>query len=409
MSERNRLQSTGTVRPIASTAGYYLSFIGLGLSMAVLGPALKGLTEQTGSTLAGISVLFTAKSLGYLIGIFGGGHLFDRFPGHRLLAGAFVLMAAAFALVPFVPMVSVLAGLIFLTGFADGIVDVGGITLVVWVNRHNPDPYQNGLHFAFGVGAFLWPIIIGWAIMRSGSIEIAFLLVAVMVLVPALWLIRLHSPVAEHLQDEVENGKIDPIFVGLLVLFFFTFVAAESSFGGWIKSYVMESGFGDERSATFLNSAFWGGLTLGRLAGVWISTRYTPNVMLSADIFGCLVSLGIMIAFPGNPTALWIGTIGMGVSVATMFATGVNFAERRMALTGKVTSMLLVGGSIGSMTLPWLIGQLFERIGPHVTMYAIFVNMMVSGMMFLVTMAYARRVPERLRKPVDKSVPVEIP
>jgi hypothetical protein len=36
-----------------------------------------------------------------------------------------------------------------------------------------------------------------------------------------------------------------------------------------------------------------------------------------------------------------------------------------MTITGRITGWFMVGGSLGAMSLPWLIGQLIERIGPH--------------------------------------------
>ncbi len=53
---------------------------------AALGPTLPGLAGHTGSSVQQISYLFTACSLGYLIGSFGGGRLYDHLPGHRLMA-----------------------------------------------------------------------------------------------------------------------------------------------------------------------------------------------------------------------------------------------------------------------------------------------------------------------------------
>jgi len=62
------------------TIGYYLAFIAFGLTVAALGPNLLHLAENTQVTLKAISGLFTARSLGFLIGAFLGGRLFDRLP-----------------------------------------------------------------------------------------------------------------------------------------------------------------------------------------------------------------------------------------------------------------------------------------------------------------------------------------
>jgi len=64
------------------TLGYYAAFIALGLVSASLGPTLPGLANNTGSQLSHISLLFVARSSGYLAGSLLGGRLYDRITGH---------------------------------------------------------------------------------------------------------------------------------------------------------------------------------------------------------------------------------------------------------------------------------------------------------------------------------------
>src|SRR4030067_1578521 len=66
---------------LTATATYYAAFIGLGLTSASLGPLLPSLADQTLVRLNQVSVLFTARSLGYLIGSLLGGRIYDRRDG----------------------------------------------------------------------------------------------------------------------------------------------------------------------------------------------------------------------------------------------------------------------------------------------------------------------------------------
>jgi MFS transporter, FHS family, Na+ dependent glucose transporter 1 len=81
---------------------YGVCFISLGLAMASLGPILPSLAEHVDVSLAQISFLFTASSLGYLIGSAGGGRLYDHFKGHRLMLIALGLMVLMSILIPIV-------------------------------------------------------------------------------------------------------------------------------------------------------------------------------------------------------------------------------------------------------------------------------------------------------------------
>ena len=61
-----------------ATAAYYLSFVGLGVVTASVGPALPFLSEQVQVTLAEASGLVVAQSAGFMLGSFLAGPLTDR-------------------------------------------------------------------------------------------------------------------------------------------------------------------------------------------------------------------------------------------------------------------------------------------------------------------------------------------
>jgi fucose permease len=63
--------------------------------------------------------------------------------------------------------------------------------------------------------------------------------------------------------------------------------------------------------------------------------------------------------------ALWIGTFGLGLSMASIFPSLMILADERMQITGAITGWFLVGSGAGSMLLPWLLGQIFASTGPQ--------------------------------------------
>ena len=71
---------------------YGLSFVALGLALAALGPMLPSLADNMGVSISKIGVVLTVSNLGYLVGSAGGGRLYDRFKGHRLMSLALILM-----------------------------------------------------------------------------------------------------------------------------------------------------------------------------------------------------------------------------------------------------------------------------------------------------------------------------
>jgi FHS family Na+ dependent glucose MFS transporter 1 len=156
------------------------------------------------------------------------------------------------------------------------------------------------------------------------------------------------------------------LLVILLTVFFFLHVGAEISYGGWIYSYAVARGLANETTAAYLTSVFWGSLTLGRLFGIAISTWLRPRTMLLCDLAGCIIASCLILVWSGSVIVVWIGSAIMGLSLASIFPTSINFAERNMDITGRITSWFFIGGSIGSMFFPWFIGQFFEKTGPQV-------------------------------------------
>jgi len=109
---------------LGQTAGHYAAFIALGLLSSVLGPTLPGLAANTGAALEGISILFTVRSLGYLVGAMQSGLLYDRYPGHPILGGILALTAVMMVLVPLPMALWVLIVVFLFIGFAEGLIDV---------------------------------------------------------------------------------------------------------------------------------------------------------------------------------------------------------------------------------------------------------------------------------------------
>ena len=363
------------------TAAYFAAFVAIGMVTALLGPALPSLAAHVGAELDAISSLFTAGALGYLIGSFLGGRLYDRVAGHPVMVAALGLQILLLLLVPTTSLLWLLAAAWFLVGMAGGAIDVGGNTLMVWLHGRGVGPYMNGLHFFWGVGSFLAAIIVAQALSITGDVNWAFWAAALLLVPVAAWLVRQPSPApATNRHQTAEDTTSTALssraawFVALVALLLLFYVGSEAAFGGWIYTYALamsQGGAAAITGAAYLTSAFGAALTVGRLLGIPIAARFRPGAILVADLLGCVASLAIILAWPDSVVALWAGSIGLGLAQASIFPAAITLTEQRVHVTGQITGWFLVGASIGAMTLPWLIGQLFEPVGPQVAMIAI--------------------------------------
>lgn len=379
------------------TSGYYAAYAALGLVAASLGPTLPGLAANTSSSLGQAGLLFTTRSLGFTLGSLYGGRAYDRLPGHRVMASVLILMAVMLALAPLTGIFWVLALIMFVLGVGEATLDVGGNTLLVWLFRREVGPFMNAMHFFFGAGAFLSPIVVTHVARLSGDITWAYWTLAALVAPVAFWVLRVPSPVASEDGRQDGDGRGRPLLVFLIAAFFFLYVAAEVAFGGWVFTYATVKQFGGagftQASAAYLTSAFWGALTLGRLLSIPVAARLRPSALLLGGLAGCLASLGAVLIWPASIPVLWGAAIGLGLFMAAIFPTTFAFAERRMPISGRTTGLFFVGVGTGAMIVPGLVGWLMEFQGPQALITTLFVDLLlgVGVLVWLLAASAARR------------------
>jgi FHS family Na+ dependent glucose MFS transporter 1 len=281
-----------------------------------------------------------------------------------------------------------------LLGFGMGVLDVGGNTLIVWLFGRDVGPYMNALHLAFGLGAFISPLLIDRVVVATGGIRGAYWTLAALVIPVVVWLARVPSPSrpeADKKREESTSPRRYSFLIFLICSLFFMHVGVEQGFGGWIFSYAISAGVGPETIGRLLNATYWGALTLGRLVSIPLALKFSPRQMLMFDIWGALASLGLLALLPGWTPAAWIATFGLGFFVASMFPASINFAERRIPISGRVTAFFLMGANFGSMTIPWLIGQTFEPVGPNSMVWILAATMTLGLVIFYGIIRYSAR------------------
>ncbi len=393
-------------RKLRIAAAYYATYVLLGLMLTSIGPSLDALRAQSGSTTEAIALLFTASSLGYIAGSLLAGRLYARIPGNRVLPAALLILALLTLTVPWLGSLGLLVLVFGLIGVPLGVMDVGGNTLIVWLYRADVPPYMNALHLFFGVGAFLGPLVFDRFAVATGNAATTFWLFAALMLPVALWLTRLPSPESPGEARTTADGRSvlrrHAWLVGLIAVFFFMHMGGEMAFGGWIFTYADEA-TGSETTARLVNAVFWGGLVVGRVIAIPLALRLSPKAMLQLDLVGAVASLAILILLPDSTPALWIGTTGFGLAVASMIPSSFNLAERHMPIASGVSSIFLVGGSLGSMTLPWLVGQLFGPYGRLSVVYVTAAAMLAAWLVLALIVRVRRRPAEAAPAPAEAS------
>ncbi|MCD4753182.1 MAG: MFS transporter [Anaerolineaceae bacterium] len=377
---------------------YFLAILTLGFIGLVKSATLPDLAQRADVNISQITYILTLGSIGFMIGTVLGGRFYDRFPGHKLLAGAMLLAALMMGIIPFLNSLWLMLIIFFILGIAHGLIEVGGNTLILWVHGKNSGPYMSALHFFFGVGAFLSPLLVGIVVQQTGEFDWSYWLIMLIIVPIALFFALIPSPTIREEPEKnpksMANRTINTNtwLIIFLALFLFLYVGTEAAFSDWIFTYAKVRLPQEIIARAYqLTSAFWIAMTIGRLVSIPLSIKIDARLLLTLDVFGRIISLGIILFGGESLGALWIGTILLGFSMASIFPLTFVLAERLMDVSGRISSYLMLGASSGSLIFPWLLGQIFEFVGPRSIMVTLFIAMLLDlGIFALLTISITR-------------------
>jgi len=381
------------------TIGYYLLFISLGFSLGITGPALPSLAKQTGSTLGTIGAIFLVGASGGMLGTALGGRILDRVSrGHLVLGLAQLMSVILLALTPLAGSLPILLLIFFIGGIPGGLINTGANTLLMWTHGKKAGPYMNGLHFAFGLGAFLAPTVFAQVLHLGGDYQHAYWALAALALPVGLFILFLpgsakHPDKREDSRQSQENlRQIMPTII-IAMLFLFFYVGSEITFGNWIYTYALTLNLANVTRAAYLTSGFWLSFTIGRAISIAVATRFESAQILAFAFLGGLVALILMILAPESVNMLWAATLMVGFFMAPIWATGYNLAGQSVKLTATVSSIIILGDSFGGVMLPWLTGQAIERFGAHTMPWLVFFSLLINALIFVIMLQQRRKAP----------------
>jgi MFS transporter, FHS family, Na+ dependent glucose transporter 1 len=368
---------------------YALCLISVGVGISLLGPLLPFLADKVQVSIGQMGFAFTAQNLGYMLGSVGGSWLYDRFKSHTLMVLSIALMVVMGLIVPLMGTFYALLLVLFWLGLGLGMLDVGANLSLVWIFQSRVGPYMNALHFSFGVGAILTPLILstvmGWT---GGSLTWAIWLLVVLFLPGFMMLLAHPSPEQNPIKENQRDTKTNTYgLVALLILLIFFSVGVQIGFGGWIFTYVSELGIADLATASLITSIFWGSLTLGRLIAIPVSKKVSLALMLLFNLSLLVVVLGLILIWPLRLWMMWVGSAGMGLATSVLFPTILSFAESKLNMTGRVTGLFFLGSGLGMMVLPMVLGQVYENFGGYQMLLMLFAAALIGlGLMIYIQM-----------------------
>jgi FHS family Na+ dependent glucose MFS transporter 1 len=453
--DRESLLSTATVsthskkktrQRVITTLCLCAAFFTLGLCIAMPGTTLIDLQESTETNGSQIASIFTGRSTGYLVGSVVGGCMFDRVNQALLLALTLLLTSFATAVIPFSHNLPTLIAMIFFQGISMGFLDTGGNVALLHTWGRDSSPYMQAIHFSFGLGAFVAPLIAETFLVQrltydnltlvhvvsnnatrnNSSVDVPFpfimcsyFVVSVMLAFVGLsfcsiWCfiekcVRQACVVESTLKSEYTVREDRMCFriqmLLLLFLFYFLYVGLEVTYGAFIATFAVKHLQWDKARATWLISVFWGTFAVARGMSIPAAHCVSPTQMLITDLVLSTVALSGLVV--GNSLVtdtktyeliVWTCTGLLGIGMASIFPAGISWVERYVHVTGKAAAVFVVGSALGEMVLPFLTGFLVTSLHPMWLMYIELVGILANVVLFIVMWKLAYSVGERYQK-----------
>ena len=351
----------------------FLAYISAGIISVLPGASLLLLAEHTHVSLAIAGSSFTLSAFGFIIGVLIAGLFSTRLNSKYILMGGLGLMSIAGIITPTTHSFSVLLIAQLIKGVGFGMIDVSINTIVTLAFQDTLGETLNNVHSSYGIGALSGPLLLSLSLQILNEALWAYLVGAVAGFVVIFLLMRQTVPEIPRKNDSLKqqqhslhrNVFLEPL-LWFMALQIALYVGAELGFGSWIVTVLSQSAAISLALAAPAATAFFLGLTLGRLLGGQVLRRgwLSENQLLYISILGGFIS-GIVVAiFPGLIVVSFGASVLVGLFYGPLFPGIMAMASRQFVNNiGIVSSVMLVSTGAAAMVLPALMGILIPVIG----------------------------------------------
>ncbi len=295
-----------------------------------------------------------------------------------------------------IPLVAV-GYLPFLFGVA--VFAVGIVLLQVVAN-----PYVNALgpektaasrltlaNFLNSVATVIAPIFVSMLIISDAGgsgemdptqVQKPFIILAVIAVIIFVILLFLKLP---EIEEEDKDQAIKPkkykasafhyphVWLGSLAIFFY--MGIEIGIPSFFADYTKELGL--DLSAiqrTDWLKYYWGGLMVGRLAGIFILRKFTARQILTLCAIGGAILVGVSLALGANASQIALVLfLGTGLFHSIMWPTIYNLALEDLGPLAKVASGVISTSVIGAAVLTPMMGAIQDNVGIVAAISCLFV------------------------------------
>ncbi len=364
-----------------------------GVMTSFLGATLPELSTRLSFDLARGGALFSFLYLPQIPMVFLAGPLIDRFGKKPILAGGFLLCAAALVGIAYAPTYAALAALLIALGLGGTSAMSASNTLIPDLYPENPSSPLNLAGVFFGVGAIFFPWLVALMAARLGLVPTIWLITLMVAGVALVAMMQTFPPASSgggFDWREVRRLARDPAVIILaLVLFFYS--AVEISTAGWSRTFLeRDLHVQPQRSAVIL-TMFWVAMMVGRLAASQVVKWVRGPRLLIGAALGAVCGLFVVIMAHSALVAT-VGIVICGLTYAPVFPTTAGTASTYFPkLFATLFGMLMAVGLSAGVILPPAIGYVAKIATVRAGISLVLAFAVLLAAMQAIFLAYERR------------------
>lgn len=340
------------------------------------GPLLPAIQRHYNVGFAVVSMIFVLNCIGFVTGATANVHLSDKFGFGKVMVLGSLCQIVTYAMQAPAPPFPVMVISYGIAGFGIALQNAGANGFVGSLKK-NTGTKLCFLHGSYGFGAFAAPLaatqfaeMSHWSYHYFISLGIA---VSNAVVLAAVFRLRTQDEAmaeAGEAAGEVGTEQASKYrqILGLKVVHFLAlwsliYVGVEVTLGGWIVTFIIRERQGGP-SAGYISSGFFGGLTLGRIALIWLNRKIGEQRALFVY---SLICIGLEVTVWAVPSLIEnaVAVSFIGLLMGPMYPILVNHAQNvlpRWLLTGSIGWIAGIGQA-GSAILPLITGVLASKFG----------------------------------------------
>lgn len=341
----------------------YLGFLTIGLVSSIIGPMIGAIKIDIPMDYSGVGYILSGQFTGMLLTVVIGGYLSDKY-GKKpvLIAGGMLLSLGLIGSMLSKNYASLMIWTL-ISGVGFGAYEVGINSLCADSSDSNKGGAMNYLHFFFGIGAIIGPLLATLCLKVFNSWQMVYGIVALFPVVVSLML-RNIKIVNSSEQHEGKNYHIlKNNVMWLSGLFAFIYVGIEVSTYGWIPAFWSNIAPKSIIPSSLIAAVFWAALTFGRL----ITGMIVDKIGFSKYItIACLLTaiLALIWVIVPREQGTFIAILFIGFFLAGLFPTlMISSTSYYKVFTGSVSAFISIFSSLGGSLIPSAVGKYADFAG----------------------------------------------